>query len=204
MSINQIAQRLAVHPNTVRFHLDALLGSGQVERVAVPPRTAGRPPLFFRAARRMAPDGPRQYRLLAAILVRELERQPDPRRRAIEAGRSWAHQVAATEGRTDPSAATPTDDPVDGLVGLLDELGFAPQRTEARDGSRIELRHCPFLELVEDSSEIICAVHLGLMQGSLQASEAPVGVDRLDPFVQPDRCVAHLETVGTPISGGRR
>src|ERR1700758_5045883 len=33
MSIVAIAERLGVHPNTVRFHLDSLLADGQVEQV---------------------------------------------------------------------------------------------------------------------------------------------------------------------------
>ena len=42
LSIAQIAERLDVHPNTVRFHLDALADAGRVERVqAVPAGPAG-------------------------------------------------------------------------------------------------------------------------------------------------------------------
>jgi predicted ArsR family transcriptional regulator len=40
-------------------------------------------------------------------------------------------------------------------------------------------------------------VHLGLMQGALTAMRAPVTVDRLDPFVEPDLCVAHLASAPT-------
>ena len=49
MSIGEIAGRLDVHPNTVRFHLDALAGQGQVERLDTAPAGPGRPPLVFRA-----------------------------------------------------------------------------------------------------------------------------------------------------------
>ena len=45
--------------------------------------------------------------------------------------------------------------------------------------------------------ELICSVHLGLMQGALTAMRAPVTVDRLDPFVEPDLCVAHLAPAPT-------
>lgn len=61
----------------------------------------------------------------------------------------------------------------------------------------IRLRHCPFQNLAEQHGEVICSVHLGLMQGALSAMRAPVSVDRLDPFVEPDLCVAHLAHAAT-------
>jgi predicted ArsR family transcriptional regulator len=39
---------------------------------------------------------------------------------------------------------------------------------------------------------VVCPVHLGLMRGVLESAGAAVTVDRLDPFVHPDLCVAHL------------
>jgi hypothetical protein len=35
-------------------------------------------------------------------------------------------------------------------------------------------------------------MHLGLMQGAMTAMDATVSVDRLDPFVEPDLCLAHV------------
>ena len=52
------------------------------------------------------------------------------------------------------------------LVELLDELGFAPQRRTAHGQPQIGLRHCPFLELAQDRSAVVCPIHLGLMQGA--------------------------------------
>ena len=79
---------------------------------------------------------------------------------------------------------------------LLDELGFAPEQSRGGDRPQIDLRHCPFFELAVGRSDVVCAVHLGLMQGAMQSWDSPITVDRLDPFVQPDRCVAHLSAVG--------
>ncbi|MCA1195385.1 MULTISPECIES: metalloregulator ArsR/SmtB family transcription factor [unclassified Saccharopolyspora] len=182
--ITALARRLAVHPNTIRFHLDALVGAGQVERVDARRPGPGRPPLLFRAKPGMDPAGPREYRLLAGILVDEVAQAPDPVRSAGEAGRRWGARLA---GGTPRSTRT---DAVEHLVGLLDELGFRPE-TRAR-GAEIGLRHCPFLELAEQQRQVVCQVHLGLMQGVTAATGSPVTVDRLDAFVEPDLCVAHL------------
>ena len=78
---------------------------------------------------------------------------------------------------------------IEHLVGLLDELGFAPER---RGDEEIGLRHCPFLELAESQKAVVCPIHLGLMQGALETWEASVTVDRLDAFVEPDLCLAQL------------
>ncbi|MGF2944037.1 transcriptional regulator, partial [Mycobacterium sp. Lab-001] len=81
---------------------------------------------------------------------------------------------------------------VDRLFGLLDDLGFAPEYRTAEGREQIGLRHCPFLEIAENDTGIVCPAHLGVMQGALAAWGSPVSVSSLDAFVQPDLCVAHL------------
>ncbi|WP_267898062.1 helix-turn-helix transcriptional regulator [Spongiactinospora gelatinilytica] len=189
LPITDIADRLGAHPNTVRFHLDRLLENGQVERAVPAHRTAGRPPQLFRAVRGMDPAGPRHYRMLAEVLADTLGAEPDARGRAVEAGRAWGRRYG---GAPDPTGRTH----VQRLVALLDDLGFAPgQAGQAGQGGgppRIELRNCPFLELAADRPQIVCPLHLGLMQGAMDAWGAAETVDRLDPFVTADVCVAHL------------
>jgi predicted ArsR family transcriptional regulator len=43
LSIAEIAEELAVHPNTARFHLEALVKTGQVEAVEADRTKPGRP-----------------------------------------------------------------------------------------------------------------------------------------------------------------
>ena len=54
-----------------------------------------------------------------------------------------------------------------------------------------------FLEIAESHGKVVCSVHLGLIQGVLEAWEAPVGADRLDEFVAPDLCLLHLKPTAT-------
>lgn len=75
---------------------------------------------------------------------------------------------------------------------LLDELGFAPEQRRSVGRREIVLRHCPFLDLVDLRERVICPAHLGLMQGAIAALDAPISVDRLEPFAEPDRCRAYL------------
>lgn len=194
LGIAEIADRLGIHANTVRFHLDTLVGNGQVERTTAERGTPGRPPQLFQTVRGMDPMGPRHYRILAEALAASLATDPDPSRRAAEAGRVW--------GRLQASTGTDTTDPdepaeaVDRLTRMLDELDFAPEQFTAGHRSQIGLRNCPFLELAADRAEVICPIHLGLMQGAMESWDSPLTVERLDPFVEPDLCVVHLGAVG--------
>jgi predicted ArsR family transcriptional regulator len=203
VGIAELADRLGVHPNTVRFHLTSLLRAGQVERVEADPGGPGRPPQLFRPVRGMDPAGPRRYQLMAEILADQLAAGPEPAARAVEAGRTWARRLAApTTAAAGPEAGAP--DAVARLVGLLDDLGFAPEAPtadptgpgDAGGPVRIGLRNCPFLALAEARQEVVCPVHLGLMRGALEAWGAPVTVARLEPFVAADLCVAHVAREG--------
>jgi predicted ArsR family transcriptional regulator len=191
MSIVAIAEELGVHPNTVRFHLDSLVAEGQVEQVEHGRKGPGRPPLMFQAVRQMDRGGVRHYRLLAEILSTALAAERNPRAKAMAAGRAWGRELDS--GREwPPGAAASAEDAIDRLVGALDELGFAPERRTANGRQQVGLRHCPFLELAESRAAVVCPIHLGLMQGALETWAAPVSIDRLDAFVEPDLCLAHI------------
>ena len=217
----EIADELGVHKNTVRFHLESLIASGQVERAELVSSGPGRPALAFRVVRGMDPAGPRYYQLLAEVLTEALLAEPDGADRAIEAGRAWGRRIAATAA--DPIAEV--DEAVDQLVQLLDTFGFAPEHdggvhrdqaaapaaavasgtpdapTEAAPAANapatmpLAVRHCPFLELAAGRQEIVCPVHLGLMRGALEGWGAPVRAEALEPFAEPDRCLVHLSAV---------
>lgn len=183
LSVTAIAAQLGIHPNTVRFHLDSLVTLGQIEQVASPRRTPGRPPQLFRPVPRMDPTGPRRYRILAEMLADALGAESDATARAIETGRAWGHRAAALQ------AEAPDD--VDRLVALLDELGFEPDRIGV-DPPTVGLRNCPFLEVAEHRQDVVCRIHLGLMRGALEEWASPAEVRRLTPFAEPNLCVAEL------------
>ena len=163
---------------------------GLAERMRPVQRRPGRPPLLFRAVRRMDPGGPRRYELLAQILTAGLTHEPNAGATAQAAGRAWASKLVQ------PAKAAPgAQESIGELVGLLTRLGFSPDPpASAERGYHIGLRHCPFLEVAEKASSVICPIHLGLMQGALAIWGAPITVDRLDPFVEPDLCLAHLSS----------
>jgi predicted ArsR family transcriptional regulator len=187
VTIAEVADRLGVHVNTARFHLDALADSGLVEQTGAPRAGRGRPAFAYRARRRMDPGGPRRYELLAGVLVRGLAATRDGGRRAEEFGRSWGRTILAD----DPTGVS-AEEATDRLVDLLDDFGFQPERRTEQGEQQIALRHCPFLELAEDARAVVCPVHLGLMQGAMEQFSDEVTVTSLEPFAEPDLCLTHL------------
>lgn len=200
VGVQEIAERAGLHPNTARFHLDGLVEAGMVERYSESSGQPGRPRTVYRARPAAAATGARSYRLLAEMLTTLIaENVPQPELAASEAGRVWGGyltQRPAPFERIDAQAA------VARLIDVLSEIGFdpapdpPPPASGGKDetGARVRLRHCPFREVAERHQDVVCALHLGLMQGALGELRAPVSADRLDPFVEPSLCIAHLST----------
>lgn len=192
LGVGEVAKKVRLHPNTARFHLDGLVEQGLVDRNTEARDTPGRPRALYSAREGSAAAGQRSYRLLAQILTSYLantSRQPE--KAALRAGEEWGRYLAerpAPYHRVDAASATQQ------LVETLDDIGFAPEPVTAGRKRQILLHHCPFREAAEQNQEVVCSVHLGLMRGLLDGLGAPVKAETLDPFVEPDLCIAKLAT----------
>jgi predicted ArsR family transcriptional regulator len=185
----EIADRLGLHPNTARFHLEALVDAGLATRATQARTVPGRPSLAYQAVESGAP-GHRRYRLLAEMLASLIVGMlPEPGEAAAQAGREWGRYL--TE-RPAPFQRPGARGCVDGLAAILAEAGFAPEVVADGAGYQLRLRQCPFREVAEAHQEVVCQLHLGLMQGALDEMRAPVTADRLRPFAEPGLCVADL------------
>ncbi|MFI5313662.1 MAG: hypothetical protein ACHQ06_05855 [Candidatus Dormibacteria bacterium] len=56
----------------------------------------------------------------------------------------------------------------------------------------VELHHCPFSDLAESNSSIVCSVHQGILEGALAELGGGTESVRLIPFVAPGLCAVHL------------
>ena len=137
------------------------------------------------------------YRLLAEMLASRLAgTSTDVTQDAITAGREWGTYLVE---RPPPFTTTPIGTARAEVIGLLDRLGFQPELSD--DGTRIMLRRCPFLDVARRHPDVVCSLHLGLLQGALATLGAPLQARELEPFVQPSQCVAHI-TATTPEHPG--
>lgn len=190
MTVREVGERLEMPPNSVRFHLDALASGGDVVRDRERRSTPGRPSITYTAAPEAPQVAPRRYHVLARILAESLREQAgDPAAMAEQIGRRWSGSLPAA-GR--PDGTTTVTEALDVLTDSLGEVGFDSRAVEDGDGARIEVTHCPFLEVATDFEDVVCGVHLGLLRGVAERTDAPVRVERLEPLVEPGLCLARI------------
>ena len=184
LSAQDLADRLGLHANTVRLHLERLREAGLVDVEAVHRGTVGRPQhLYFLAdgAPALGFDPP-AHALLAGLLAALAERVGADAASAKSTGRVWG----ADTGRRTRSRSC-----LAALEAELTRLGFEPS-AEAADGAhegstRIDFLHCPFRELAEAYPELVCNLHRGLCEGVVDSA----GGGRVEEFAtlyDPEPC----------------
>jgi predicted ArsR family transcriptional regulator len=193
-SAAEVAAASGLHLNTARFHLDGLVRDRLAERTSEPRRAPGRPRILY-SAHGPAP-GPRSYALLAEMLTEVVATLDDGGPAAAAAGRAWGRQLVE---RSPTAERVGVDEAVTHLNSVLDAIGFRPHAEPGRRKREIDvlLRHCPFREVAERHTDVVCALHLGLMQGALDELAAPVEATTLEPLVRPDLCIARLSKKGS-------
>lgn len=187
LSAAEVADATGLHLNTARFHLDGLVEDGLVERTAEPREQPGRPRILYSAQGPV--PGPRSYALLAEMLTGLVASLQDAGPAAVDAGRAWGRHLVE---RAAPSEPVDETEAIARLNGLLASIGFQPELRKTRKSTEVCLHHCPFREIAEKHTDVVCALHLGLMQGALEELHAPITATALEPFVAPNLCVAQL------------
>ncbi len=158
----ELAERLALHPNGVRLHLARLREAGLVvrERSRDAP---GRPRDMWQLAAGARPGGeaPTGY----ADLGRWLARSISPSRRSLrdveEHGRQIGRELASGSG----GAAGPAEA---SMHAELVSLGFQPQREADSAGAlTYRLCNCPYRKAVRENQTVVCTLHRGITLGLL-------------------------------------
>jgi predicted ArsR family transcriptional regulator len=188
MSAVDVAAQTGLHVNTARFHLDGLVADGLAERAIEEREVPGRPRVLY-AAHGTSP-GPRSYGLLAEMLTGLVASSENGGPAAIEVGKAWGRHLierAAPSERVEVAEATAR------LGRLFDAAGFQPEfRHDKQGGVEFRLHHCPFREVAERHQDVVCAIHLGLIQGALEEIRGPLEATELEPLVSPGLCIARL------------
>lgn len=194
LDARELAERLGLHVNTIRVHLNVLADAGLVESETLRTQGRGRPPIAYHATVEAGDDGGRRYRLLAEILTALVARFGPEAAQLEEIGEAWGRYFVEVP----PSARLSDDEAVARVVELLADVGFGPQLARDRRGRKIMMQPCPFLELARSHQDVICPIHLGLIRGALAELGATTRATSLEPFVKPDLCVARLARARVP------
>lgn len=176
VTVARLADETGLHENTLRSHLEALERAGAIARRRSDTQSRGRPAWLYVAVR----DRERTERTgFTRAMISALREESDrPDRAAARAGEEWGRGLV-------DGVAVPTPTPVRHVLDLLDELGFEP---EAESATRVRLTRCPLLDVARTDSDIVCALHLGLVRGALRAAGLPTAGLRLSPFHEDGYC----------------
>jgi predicted ArsR family transcriptional regulator len=156
----ELAQRVGMHPNGVRLHLERLERAGLLDR-SRERRTRGRPRDSWSISAGAQPGGepPTAYADLGRWLVRVIAGE-NTRADDVEAtGRQIGRELAP-----DVSGASPEQR----LHGVLVAMGFKPRR---RFGDPTTLTYClgncPYRAAVRERQAVVCGLHRGMTLGLL-------------------------------------
>jgi predicted ArsR family transcriptional regulator len=189
-TVGDLQRQSALHANTLREHLEALVARGLVRRVRATPSGRGRPAWLYEAVETEAGAGGPEYAGLAATLAAHLHRtSPDPQQDAVAAGHTWGHDLARKAGTPDRSGPVAARRKV---VAILDEIGFAPETDDRVTTAR--LTRCPLLDAAKEYPDVVCGVHLGIVRGALEEYGADSDRTDLHPFSEPGACRLDLLT----------
>ncbi len=187
----ELAERLDLHPNGVRIHLERMQQAGLVERARVRDKR-GRPPDAWTIASDARPGGsaPRAYQDLGRWLARALRARPRSLRGIEETGRQIGRELAP-EGATD----------ADAFEASLTALGFQPAARTRDDDDAVTfcLRNCPYRDAVRENQPAVCALHKGITRGLLDVLAPEAQLSAFVPH-DPDEagCLIELRGLGAP------
>ncbi len=215
LSASDVAERMGLHVNTVRFHLDGLVTDGALARTVQRRDQPGRPRVLYSVSPQ-AP-GPRSFALLSEMLAGLVASTPSAAVAVAATGRAWGGHLVHAPAPAEPLHApaeplhTPTEslhapaEPLHApteqldagealarLVRLLDAVGFQPVLQRDEGGTQVVLRHCPFREVAARHTEVVCGLHRALIEGALDELRAPLALATFTPFHTETTCTALL------------
>jgi predicted ArsR family transcriptional regulator len=168
-STADIADALALHPNTVRPHLERMREVGLLDVTVDSRGQVGRPQHRYALAADAPSLGlePPTFPLLARMLAMAAAFAGAGSEEAAAAGRQQGRAAAAAHAA---DAAADMATCVVALAAELELLGFDPAvaADEADDTATIAFTHCPFRELAEAFPELVCHLHRGMVEGFVE------------------------------------
>jgi predicted ArsR family transcriptional regulator len=163
ISVAELNEEFAFNHNAIRQHLAKLVAAGLVTEATATPTGRGRPRLVYtvdpKAEGRWGTTG--AYERLSGLLVEIVGTGLSP----VEVGRRNAHRFRSGE---------PTGDPTGDLSAAMARQGFDPEVRATRAGTEVVLHHCPFASAAVADRSVVCALHLGIVQGLVDGDRAHV------------------------------
>lgn len=181
LSTADIAERLGLHPNTVRPHLERMRDAGLLDVEVDARGSVGRPQHRYSPAADAPSLGlePPTFPLLAGLLANVAAASFPESEVVAEAGRVHGRHAGAQ--RADAGSC------VAAVTAELAELGFDPAAGEDGRTTTIAFTRCPYRELAEAFPELVCHLHRGIVEGMVEVL-GEVDVVRFATLADRDPC----------------
>ncbi len=177
-TVAELTEYTGLNHNAVRQHLAVLVKAGLLDEGVHSAGTRGRPRLIYRLSPAAASDSLLSYERLAKVLVRALSSSMPPREAGKEEGARYAREVDEDSG--------PDLSPSEVLNRVMSRWGFAT-RFDAGDvgADTVTLTSCPLAQAVDLDPRVVCSVHLGIVEGVLEATGGSrlVAFDMREPLM---------------------
>lgn len=202
VTIAELADRMGLHPNSVREAMAALVDTGLVTRQRQPAPGRGRPSWAYQS---VAPTQvaalSREFADMSAAVAEHLAASVDDAQAAAhDIGARWGRRMADMLATPDTGAGGDQAGRIDVHAGkvrlFLSSLGYQPLADD--DAARIRLYQCPLRAEGQVPSPLVCQMHRGMLDEVLGIlSDGRVGAV-LTPFAGPSYCTVELTPTADP------
>ena len=166
LSVAQVAEMVGIHVNTARFHLESLVDAGLATRETEARQAPGRRRILYTGTLpNQTHERAQGYRLLAEILTSTIAAQyPDIGAQMSQVGREWGRYLTS---QPMPFEVFNEDEIAERIVDKLDALWFAPELVQ-QPSPHLLLHNCPFYRTAMQAPNVVCQLHAGMVNGSLE------------------------------------
>ena len=188
MSVEDVANEVGIHVNTARFHLEALVDAGLAMRETEALGKPGRRRVLYTGVQPNH-EPVESYRLLASMLAAAVVRRcPDPGANMYEVGREWGRFLTPPPV---PFEVFDEEDADTRVLSDLDPLWFAAEYCPSPQ-AKLLIHNCPFYAAAHQAPQVVCQMHAGMIDGSLEVLRSSRRVAEMAPQAEPHLCWALL------------
>jgi len=200
LSVEAVAQQVGVHINTARFHLEALVDAGLATRESeVRPQPGRRRVLYSGTEAAQAAEPLHAYRLLSTILTAAIAAHyPDTSVQMYQVGVKWGRYLTS---RPAPYEVIDESEIPIRLLDKLDSMWFVPEYWPGPN-PQLRVRKCPFMDSARHAPHVVCQLHCGIINGSLEELGSSQRVAEMEISAEGYACTGRLAPAGaSPVRG---
>lgn len=189
VTVQEIADRFAIHPNVARLHLSKLEDVDLLQSISDKSGKGGRPSRLYSLSDQVVSlqFPPRDYQLLADIAIESLLSLGEAGEAAlIKMGFRMGQEMAKramSKYPINPATAT-TDEILDHINRVVVAQGLKPEiELTAPDGIRFRVYNCTFSETAKRFSNSVCKMHNALLTGIFESYFGEIELKEEDTMI---------------------